>query len=147
MTIEIGRFGPKDRARWTDLWRAYLDFYSTTMPQAVYDHTWARIQADQVMHAFAARWDGQIIGLTHFLYHESGWTLTPACYLQDLYVDPALRGGGAGRALIEAVGADARVRQTTRMYWLTQDHNTAARVLYDRVAKHNGFLRYDFALS
>ena len=144
MTLEIGRFTEADRPRWTELWRAYLGFYDTIMPRELYDHTWSRLQADQVLHAFAARHDGEIIGLTHFLYHESGWTLRPVCYLQDLYVDPAARTAGVGRALIEAVGAHARARQTTRMYWLTQDHNLPARRLYDRIAKHNGFIRYDY---
>ena len=57
-----------------------------------------------------------------------------------------LRGKGVARALIEAVAAEARKQGATRYYWLTQEHNAAARVLYDKVAKHNGFIRYDFPL-
>ncbi len=147
MSVGIGRFGPDDRPRWTELWRAYLEFYETTLPDAVYDHTWSRLQTDRALHAFAARSNGQIIGLTHFLYHESAWTQAPVCYLQDLFVDPSARAGGVGRALIEAVAADARTRSCPRLFWLTQDHNTTARLLYDRIAKHNGFLRYDYDLG
>ncbi len=138
---------PADRPRWAELWRHYLAFYETTMPEDIYAHTWARIM-DGRMHGLAARDEGgEIIGITHFLYHESGWTLTPVCYLQDLYVDPARRAHGTGRALIEAVAEHARGRDCTRMYWLTQDHNTVARKLYDKIAKDSGFIRYDYPLS
>jgi GNAT superfamily N-acetyltransferase len=64
------------------------------------------------------------------------------CYLQDLYVDPQARGTGAGRALIEAVYAAADANGTPSVYWLTQDHNTTARQLYDRIAKVTPFIKY-----
>ena len=50
------------------------------------------------------------------------------------------------RSLIEAVAAQARLQGAARYYWLTQEHNAVARVLYDKVAKHAGFIRYDFPL-
>jgi ribosomal protein S18 acetylase RimI-like enzyme len=56
------------------------------------------------------------------------------------------RGKGVGRALIETVAAEARRQGAARYYWLTQEHNAVARVLYDKVAKYNGFLRYEFPL-
>jgi GNAT superfamily N-acetyltransferase len=68
------------------------------------------------------------------------------CYLQDLFVDPRLRGRGVARALIEAVAGAARERGAERLYWHTQDHNAVARALYDKVAKHNHFIRYDYPL-
>jgi ribosomal protein S18 acetylase RimI-like enzyme len=68
------------------------------------------------------------------------------CYLQDLFVAPQARGRGVARALIEAVAHAAREAQAERYYWLTQDDNKVARALYDKVAKFNGFLRYDFVL-
>ena len=69
------------------------------------------------------------------------------CYLQDLFVDEAARGQGAARALIAAVGDRAREAGSTRLYWLTQDHNAVARALYDKVAKHTGFIRYEYPLG
>lgn len=145
--IEIAKLGAADRPRWTELWRAYLAFYATALPDHIFDETWARILHDTALHGLAARVDGSIVGITHFLFHSSAWTTTPVCYLQDLFVDPAARGHGAGRALIEAVADRARAQASTRMYWMTQDHNETARLLYDRVAKHNGFIRYDYALG
>ena len=62
--------------------------------------------------------------------------------MQDLYVDPAARGTGAGRALIEAVYAAADANGTPSVYWMTQDFNTAARLLYDRIASLTPFIKY-----
>jgi hypothetical protein len=51
-----------------------------------------------------------------------------------------------GRALIGAVAAQAREAGAARYYWLTQEGNAVARMLYDKVAQYNGFIRYDFPL-
>lgn len=142
----IDRLTEADRPRWTELWTAYLDFYSTTLPPAQFDFTWARLMAGQGLHGLALRHDGRLAGLVHYLFHDSGWTMQPVCYLQDLFVDPGLRGTGGGRALIEAVRDAALARNASRLYWLTQDFNAVARRLYDRVATHNGFIRYEYPL-
>ncbi len=142
--MEITPLHQADRPRWTELWRAYLEFYETELPDTIYEETWARILHDTALHGLAARVDGEIVGITHFLFHNSAWTLTPVCYLQDLFVDRAARGHGAGRALIEAVAERARAQSSARLYWLTQSHNATARALYDRLAKHTGFVRYEY---
>jgi len=143
----ISKLTADDRPRWTELWRGYLAFYDTVLPQEIYDATWTRLAQDRELHGFGLRHNGQLLGLVHYLFHESAWTLTRICYLQDLFIDPAARGTGGGRhQLIEAVAAAARARDATRMYWLTQSHNATARLLYDRLAKHRGFIRYDYPL-
>ncbi len=135
-----------DRPRWTELWRGYLVFYETALPDEIYDATWNRLMQDRGLHGFGLRHDGELVGLVHYLFHESAWTLTQICYLQDLFIDPAARGTGGGRTLIEAVAGAARARDAAKMYWLTQSHNATARRLYDRLAKHRGFIRYDYPL-
>lgn len=135
-----------DRGRWAELWTGYLAFYGASVPPEVYDATWARLLADGPIHGLAWREDGRMVGLVHYLFHAHAWSTQPACYLQDLFVRPASRGTGAGRALIEAVADAARAANATRLYWMTQDHNAAARGLYDQVAKHTGFIRYEFSL-
>ena len=141
----IDRLTEADRPRWTELWQAYLAFYGAALPAEQYDHTWQRL-TEGSLGGLALRHEGRMAGLVHYLFHESAWTRTPVCYLQDLFVDPALRGTGGGRRLIEAVADAAREAGAARMYWLTQGHNETARLLYDRLAKHNGFIRYDYAL-
>ena len=68
--------------------------------------------------------------------------LGPICYLQDLFTDPALRGKGVGKLLIEAVYERARAAGSTRVYWHTHETNKAAMRLYDHVATHSGFVVY-----
>jgi GNAT superfamily N-acetyltransferase len=67
--------------------------------------------------------------------------------LQDLFVDPTARRGGVGQKLIEAVAAMARERDCLRLYWTTKEDNATARSLYNRIARFNGFIRYDYALE
>ena len=145
--IEIGPFKPTDRDRWAELWQDYLGFYETTLSPEIYAHTWSRISAGLEVRGLAARDGDAIVGLTHFLFHPSGWTLKPVVYLQDLYTDPAHRGRGIARALIQAVADHAIASGSTRLYWLTQSDNTTARTLYDKLARHTGFIRYEFPLT
>jgi len=70
------------------------------------------------------------------------WRVENTCYLQDLYVSPETRGTGAGRALIEAVYDHADRAGCPSVYWLTQEFNTTARQLYDRVGTLTPFIRY-----
>ena len=144
--IEIGRLGPQDRPRWTELWRRYLEFYETELPDELYEHTWQRLMAGREINGLAARTDDRIVGIVHYLYHPSAWTLQPVCYLQDLFTDAQFRGRGTARALIQAVADHARQAHSPRLYWLTQSDNDVARALYDKVAKHTGFIRYEYTL-
>jgi GNAT superfamily N-acetyltransferase len=70
------------------------------------------------------------------------WTVGNYCYLQDLFVVGEARGLGLGRALIEAVYETARNVGASRVYWLTQESNTSARALYDKLAERSGFIQY-----
>ena len=140
----ITRLTHADRARWAELWTGYLTFYKTVLPPETYDLTWQKL-FDGRSHAFGARdATGHLIGITHYMYQETAWSAAPLCYLQDFYVDEALRSTGAGRKLIEAVSAAAKEYGAGRLYWLTQDHNEVARRLYDRRAANRGFIRYDY---
>jgi len=94
------------------------------------------------MFALVAEVDGKVLGLTHFLHHRSTTRIELTTYLQDLFTAPEARGQGVGRALIEAVYAAAINVGIKRVYWQTHSTNTAGRLLYDRVAKHYGFIVY-----
>jgi GNAT superfamily N-acetyltransferase len=145
MTLRIAPLLADDRENWERLARGYKDFYKTALSDAEYEAAWNRLLREDGVFAIGARIDGQLVGIAHCLFHTSIWAPT-ACYLQDLYVDPSARGQGAARALIESVAEAARVRGAQRLYWTTQEHNTTARALYDKLASFNGFIRYDFPL-
>lgn len=145
MTLTIRPLTAADQPEWRRLWTAYLAFYETTLPDAVFDTTFARLldPARPEQNALVAELDGRLVGLVHYIYHAHNWRAEDVCYLQDLYVDPETRGTGAGRALIEAVYRAADANGTPAVYWLTQDFNTTARQLYDRIAKVSPFIRYN----
>jgi GNAT superfamily N-acetyltransferase len=143
--VTIRALRAEDEDDWRRLWTGYLAFYQTTVPDAVYYSTFARLLGDDPrdFNALIATVDGRPAGLAHYLFHRHGWKIEEVCYLQDLYVDPSARGTGLGRALIEAVYAAADAAGAPAVYWLTQDFNAEARQLYDRVAKVTPFIRYN----
>ncbi|MGR3616596.1 MAG: GNAT family N-acetyltransferase [Paracoccaceae bacterium] len=133
----------EDRADWSRLWNDYLAFYDTNRATDQHDQTWARILDEATpMFSLVAVRDGKTIGMANYLFHPGFWDVEDLCYLNDLFVDPAVRGSGAGEALLEAVATEAKARNASEFYWLTAQSNSAARKLYDRVAQHSGFLHY-----
>lgn len=143
--LEILPLRPTDRPRWDILARGYKTFYETELPDIEYDRAWVRLmQADDVF-GLGAHLNGKLVGIAHYMFHTSTWSVDQ-CYLQDLFVDEAVRGRGVARTLIERVAQAAQERGAPRFYWLTQDTNTTARHLYDKVGRYNGFIRYDFPL-
>lgn len=143
--ITISKLAPSDRADWETLFRAYIDFYQRVEPPEMYDRAWREFQADTRLHAFGARLDGRLVGITHFLVHPST-TGPDVCYLQDLFTAPDVRNQGVARALIAEVADWARAHDCCRVYWLTHASNTTARHLYDKVAVDRGFIRYQIDL-
>jgi GNAT superfamily N-acetyltransferase len=132
-----------ERAAWEPLWRGYLDFYETALPQATYDATWARLHdPSEPMWLLGGYVDGQLQGIVHYLYHRSCWTVGDYCYLQDLFVAEDARQHGLGRALIEAVYRAAKAAGASRVHWLTHETNATARALYDTLADRPGFIQY-----
>ncbi|WP_421726378.1 GNAT family N-acetyltransferase [Bauldia sp.] len=133
----------EDRPAWAMLWHGYLGFYDAAQSPDDTDIAWARLNdPHEPMFALGATVDGDLKGIAHCLFHRSFWTRSDYCYLQDLFVAEDARGGGLGRALIEAVYARALEAGAGRVYWLTQEDNHAARALYDRIASRTGFIQY-----
>ncbi|MCF1436009.1 GNAT family N-acetyltransferase [Agrobacterium vitis] len=133
-----------DEADWRRLWRAYLAFYETELPEEIYATTFARLtgQGAGEFRGFLAVAGGKAVGLSHYVFHRSCWYIADVCYLQDLYVDPEVRGLGIGRALIAAVNAAAAEAGAGKVYWMTQEFNSTARRLYDQVADKTPFIIY-----
>jgi GNAT superfamily N-acetyltransferase len=134
-----------DRVRWQQLWREYQVFYNVDLPIEVTESTWRRIHGGQVRALGARDSADELLGIVHFLFHEDTWSTLPACYLQDLYVDPKARGTGCARQLIEAVAAAAKAQGANEPYWLTHETNSMARQLYDRLARNHGFIQYVYS--
>lgn len=137
-----------DEAEWRGLWRAYLAFYETTLPETVYQTHFERLLGSdpQDYSCLVASLDGRLVGLAHYLFHRHGWRVENVCYLQDLFADPSVRGQGVGWSLIEAVYAVADAAGSPNVYWMTNEANATARKLYDRIGQLTPFLKYQRVL-
>jgi GNAT superfamily N-acetyltransferase len=142
--IQIAPLKISERARWSELWSDYQRFYGVEIAPEVTENTWQRLHNGRVHGVGARNADDRLVGIVHYLFHEDTWAKEPACYLQDLYVDNAVRGTGCGRLLIEAVAIAARAAGANSPYWLTHETNAVARRLYDRIGKNHGFIQYAY---
>lgn len=144
MTVLVRALTSDDYARWRHLFRGYVEFYEAHVPDNVIDLTWQRLiaNADGMTGLVSVDGAGLITGFAVAVFHRSTWSPTWYCYLEDLFVDPACRGHGIGRALIDGVYREADVRGATRTYWVTANTNQDARALYDRVGHFAPFVQY-----
>jgi GNAT superfamily N-acetyltransferase len=141
--VVIRRFSASDQSRWSELWQGYNAFYRRTVEDRVTERLWSRLlKGKGEPFGFAAEADRNLIGFTHYFFVPSTSDWGPRCYMQDLYTDPEARGRGVGRALIEAVYAEADRHNAAQTYWLTEEANATARQLYNRVAKATSFIKY-----
>jgi GNAT superfamily N-acetyltransferase len=133
---------PADEAAWRGLWSGYCAFYETRVSEAVTAQTWRRIlDPTSAIFARLAVVNETVAGFSTAVIHEATWTLTPACYLEDLFVDPKFRRRGLGRLLIRDLLDRAKASGWSRLYWHTRAGNPARR-LYDEFAEADDFVRY-----
>ena len=145
MSVRIRRLETRDKAAWLKLFKGYIAFYKATVADDVIEATWQRLLAGgEGFHIalVAVNESDMPVGIAHVLFHRSTWSPTWYCYLEDLYVEPSLRAGGIGEALIQATYVEADARGATRTYWATQEFNYRARGLYDKVATKSPFVQY-----
>jgi GNAT superfamily N-acetyltransferase len=145
--IHIRPIKPEDHDAWRPLWDDYNAFYERTgpaaLPEEVHQTLWRRFfDASEPVYGIVAERGDRIVGFCHYLYHRSTSRIELTCYLQDLFTMAEERGHGVGRALINAVYEIAKEAGTKRVYWQTHTTNTPGRTLYDKVAKHYGFIVY-----
>ena len=140
----IRRVEQADFDSWRQLWHGYLRFYRAKLTEETTTSTFARLvnQADGLVGLVAPA-DAELVGFAHLVFHPSTWSMASYCYLEDLFVAPAARGGSTARDLILAAYDEADQRGATHTYWHTQQYNGAARSLYDQVAHPTSFLVYE----
>jgi GNAT superfamily N-acetyltransferase len=77
--------------------------------------------------------DGQAVGFALYFFTFSTFLARPTLYLEDLFVVPAERGRGAGRALLSALARIAVRKGCGRMEWAVLDWNTPSIGFYERL--------------
>ena len=112
----------RDEPRWRELFADYTRFYEREPDEKIVRHVWSRIMDPAApVYAIVAEDGGRVVGIANYLLHESTGATVPVCYLQDLFVDPAVRAGGIGKAMIDWLLAEMRKRGWNRVYWATRE--------------------------
>ncbi len=148
MPLIIRPVRAEDKAQWLPLWQAYLVFYEHSLSNELTDLTFGRfLDPVEGLNMLVAEDDGGLVGFAAWLSHRSTWARTGYVYLEDLYVDPAVRGRGVGRALVETLKSQSQAAGFNRVYWTTQSDNATARRLYDQLADCPGAVLYTADLT
>lgn len=143
MTTTVRALADDDAARWRELFHAYGVFYETDFSDEVLDRVWALLRADgSGVDGLVAEHDGRVVGIAHYRSHPDTFTGGRDWFLDDLFVDAASRGSGAGRALIEHLAGLARGTGGS-LRWITADTNEIAQALYDKVATRTRWVMYE----
>ena len=139
-----GPVRPDERARWQQLFQGYTAFYQVESTEADHDRVWSWIHdPSRGTRCLVVRDapDGEPFGIAHYRAYDSPMRGT-TCFLDDLFVDPARRGGGAADALLAAVRQVAVEEGWGAVRWNTAENNYRARSVYDRHAERTAFLTY-----
>ncbi len=99
-------------------------------PESLQPHLFG---ARAVAEAVVGVEDGQVVAFALFFTNFSTFLGRPGLYLEDLYVQPAHRGSGLGRALLQHLGALAVARGCGRFEWSVLDWNANAIAFYERM--------------
>jgi GNAT superfamily N-acetyltransferase len=83
-----------------------------------------------VIHVLIAEWNGSPCGFALYFFNFSTFVGRPGLYLEDLFVRPAQRQHGIGRALLRALAGIAMERGCGRMEWAVLDWNEPALRFY-----------------
>ena len=144
MDISIRALAESDRVRWEELFAGYAAFYKTEIPDAGYDRVWEWIfdPTNDFWCDVVELEDGSVIGFSQYQLMHRSLSGAMVCYLSDLFVEPDVRGKGAGWALIDHVIDFARERGISNVRWLTQEFNYAGRRLYDSYQAKSDFILY-----
>lgn len=146
--VRVRDVAPNDETVWRNLWHQYVTFYEAEVSEEVTAHTWRRILAKREnMIGRVAELNGAVVGFSVSIVHAGSWSKAPRCYLEDLFVDPLVRGTGAGRALIEDLIKMGRNQGWGDLYWHTRQSNAVARRLYDRFVPADDFVRYKISMD
>lgn len=164
MTITIRPIAAEDRDTWSRLFVDYGIFYETDFTTTVIDGVWewlmtaghpvtalVAVSGSEVSGSGASGSGasdsgvsaGTVVGFALFREQPDTFRAGPGWYLDDLYVEPAARGLGAGTALIAAIKEHALAHGGGTIRWITAADNFTAQSVYDRVASKKTWVTYE----
>ena len=102
----------------------------TTQSRTTHDRSGSERRGTQRAECLIGEIDGAAQGFAVFFHNYSTWLGKPGLYLEDLFVRPAARGSGLGKALLVELAKIAAARGCGRMEWSVLDWNTPAIEFY-----------------
>src|SRR3954470_11014249 len=128
------------------LMRAYCDFYEVAPSDDALLAMARKLIADperEGVQLIARDGDGRTVGFATVFWTWSTLSAARVGVMNDLFVDPAARGGGVADALIEACRQECERRQARWLSWQTAKDNFRAQKVYERVgAKREEWVDY-----
>ncbi|MEZ7238771.1 GNAT family N-acetyltransferase [Rhodococcus sp. GXMU-t2271] len=135
---------PADETRWRVLFREYRTFYKLPESEDVVSRVWGWFMDPRhECKALVAEAHGEILGFAHHRRFSSPYTGTTGLFLDDLFTDPAARGRGVGRALIERLTEMAAAEGRAVVQWVTAEDNHRAQALYNTLATRTNWVTYE----
>jgi GNAT superfamily N-acetyltransferase len=136
------------RSQWERLYAGYAAFYKVEQTAEMRRIVWRWIfDADNELEALVALdRDGAVVGLAHYRSLLRPLRATVAGFLDDLFVEPKLRGAGVAQALMQGLAEKGRAAGWSSIRWLTAEDNYRARSFYDQIAARTIFLTYEMKL-
>ena len=115
--------------------------------EVITTETWARINdSDSPVNGLGA-FDGEtMVGFLHYILHPVTGHIGPACYMQDVFVDPEHRRKGIAKKLVQELAkygqkASRSGPSWARIYWVADNDNEEAQALYKNIG-----VKLNFAL-
>ena len=149
MTTTVSRLQAGDRDAWELLYRGYAAFYKTEMTDQILETVWGWIDDDDnpFFGLIAKDAKGRALGLMHCRQMPSPLRGAQVGFLDDLYVDPAVRGQGVVEALYQALNHLGKQQSWPFIRWITAENNYRGRAVYDKLSEKTHWVTYQKAVD
>lgn len=143
MTV-VRKAAEKDRAQWMLLWREWQAHMHGAVPAEVSARSFDMIldESSRLSSLLAFDSSGHAVGFANISTTPFAWTGGPIVFLQDLFVSDAWRGSGAGRALMDAVYAEADNIGAAQVFWFVGEADTRLQGFYQSLGMRTPYLRF-----
>lgn len=146
MELRVEPIAPEHYERLLPLIAAYQRFYEAEeIDEERNRGFFRRFLAPSEDGLLLGAWRGEeLVGYACLYWHFTSLSAAESVLMNDLFVSEGARGGGAGRALIEASRAIVRERGAHHLEWSTAPDNARAQRLYDSTgAERSTWLEYE----
>ena len=134
----------KDKEKWAKLYNGYADFYKVPMNTRIIDTLWNWIHdKNHVVNGICFELDNIIVGIAHYRTMPRPIKGQYIGFLDDLFVEPEMRGQKIAQKLINHLKSLSKVNNWDGIRWITHSSNETAKKLYDKIAKNTGFELYE----